>query len=107
VREPPAHESPEAAELVERRRPTYVHISPVPGQPSAVSPWFMPALALALALLLGLALYAMRYEYFVMANGGYILRTNRFTGNVCYIPADPEWERALASRQGLLNRCGS
>jgi len=49
----------------------------------------------------------MRYEYFVMANGGYILRTNRFTGNVCYIPADPEWERALASRQGLLNRCGS
>jgi hypothetical protein len=107
MREPPAHESPEAAELVERRKPTYVHISPVPGQPAAVAPWFMPALALALALLLGFALYAMRYEYFVMANGGYILRMNRFTGYVCYIPADPEWERALAGRQGLLNRCGS
>jgi len=34
-----------------------------------------------------------------------MLRVNRFTGKVCYIPADPEWERVLEGRQALLNRC--
>lgn len=99
----PAFQSREAAELAERRKPTYVHLSSAAGTSSSVLPWLV-ALLLAIATLAA-GLYAARFEHFLIANGGYMLRVNRFTGKVCYIPADPEWERVLEGRQALLNRC--
>jgi hypothetical protein len=93
---------PEPVDLGERRKGTYIQIAQ-PGRGLAVAAWLA---ALLVVVTVGvLALYAVRYEYFVMANGGYVLRMNRFTGKVCYIPADPEWERVLEGRQALLDRC--
>jgi hypothetical protein len=89
-------------DLAERRKPTYVQVSQ-PGRTATVLAWFA---ALAVVLSVGsFALYGLRYEHFVMANGGYVLRLNRFTGKACYIPTDPEWERVLVNRQALLDRC--
>jgi hypothetical protein len=93
----------EELDLAERRKALYVPVPAQPPQRLAVTAW-VAALAILLAVV-AFGLYGIRYEYFVMANGGYILRINRITGNVCYMPAEPEWERTLEARQALLNRC--
>ena len=59
----PAFQSREAAELAERRKPTYVHLSSAPGTSSSVIPWLV-ALLLALATLAA-GLYAARFEHFL------------------------------------------
>jgi hypothetical protein len=74
-----------------------------PGRVLPVLGW-LAVLALLAAAGAG-ALYAIRFEHFVMADGGYVLRLNRFTGKACYLPAHPEWERVLEGRQALVDRC--